>query len=476
MTMIRRDAPDQPEQSGTVADGDGTTRHFTTVSWRPGNSGGDRDNGYLLTISIAFALLIGVAAATMYVSFAAQVDYISAHKDDGPAVYLAAVSWDLAAVVFGLLGLATAMRGDSALRARMGNLLCVAASVAMNAAPATWDDPGSMLVWVGPPLLYAGVSDTIILEVQRRAMDKRGLENKHASIWGVLALILWGIVGVIAWVLRLVFAPKETIVKFRQWYLAEVAYAPGRTVAGDQAAAAELRAGSAEEIAERVRDESRAAVEAAEARATARIREAEQEAQERIQQTEEHAAEQVEAVRSEQAERADSGIAAERRLREQQQDQHQAVVEELESETNRLRRELDRTATNLREARAEAEQGRGYERQLTEVRAELDRTERLRSEALASVRQQQEENTILFAALSGRQQVEHLYDRLARHGDPRHGDPARVHELAEEFLRQGVKIESANTVARYLREHLSESGPQLAAVAGGSDASMGGAL
>lgn len=478
MTMIRGTASDQPEQSGTVKDGDGTPRRFTTVGWPPpgGGSTGDRDNGYLLTISIAFVLLIAVAGATMYVSFAAQVDYIGAHKDDGLAVYLAAISWDLAAVVFGLLGLATAMRGDSALRARMGNLLCVAASIMMNAAPATWGDPGSMLVWIGPPLLYAGVSDTIILEVQRRALAKRGLDNKHASIWSVLAIILWGVVGIIAWVLRLVFAPKQTMSMFKAWYLQEVAYAPGRTVAGDQAAAAELRAGSAEEIAERVRTESQAAVEAAEARADAHIREAEQAAQERIQQVKENAAEQVEAVVAEQSERAESEIEAERRLREQQQEQHSAAVEGLESETTRLRRELDQAATHLREARSEADQGRGYEQQLSQVSEELDRVQRLRSEALASVRQQQEESSILFAVLSGRQQVEHLYARLARVGDPRHGDPAAVHQLAEEFLRQGVKIESVNTVARYIREHMSESGPQLASVASGSDDSMGGAL
>src|SRR5699024_6789564 len=129
-------------------------------------------------------------------------------------------------------------------------------------------------------LLYATTSDTIIIEIQNRAMARRGLEAKHASLWSILGLLLGGLIGICAWFLRLVFAPVETSKKFREWYLQEVAYAPGRTVAGDQATAAELRAGSAEEIAERVRTESRAAVEAAEARADARIRQAEQDAQE----------------------------------------------------------------------------------------------------------------------------------------------------------------------------------------------------
>src|SRR5699024_12661030 len=128
------------------------------------------------------------------------------------------------AVVFGLLGLSTSMRWDSALGARIGNLLCVAASIMMHAAPATWGDPGSMLVWVGPPVLYAGVSDTIILEVQRRAMAKRGLENKHASIWSVFAIILWGVFGFLAWCVRLCFAGKETIAKFKACSLQAVPY------------------------------------------------------------------------------------------------------------------------------------------------------------------------------------------------------------------------------------------------------------
>lgn len=482
MTMLRRTPPDQLEQSGTVEDGDGATRRFTTVSWRPGgNSDSDRDYGYGIAITIAFLGIIAVSAVTMYVSYEAQLLYTDLIKGEGQtagagetslAVRLAAAAWDVAAASFAILALATAMRGDNALRARIGNLACAVASVLMNGARLDVPDEagllawmGHILVWMGPSLLYVGATDTIVWEIQRRAMERRNKPLEQASIWSVVNGLLRAVLGVLLWLIRLVFSPWKTVTLFRSWYLAEVAYAPGRTLEGDKARKALEEASKAQGFAEEVERRSAAAIAEAEADCARRVNEAEQQAQERIQQIEKNAIEQVEAATAEQTERAQSKVASEQRLREQ-----------LQSEMNRLRHELDQTASHLREARSEAEQGHGYEQQLSQTRQELDRVQRLHSEALGTMRVQQQETDILFAQLSGRQQAEHLYARLARVGDPRYGDPNAVHELAEEFLRQGVKIESAHTVARYIREHMSESGPQLASVASGSNDSMGGVL
>ena len=203
MTMIRGTTPDQLEQSGTVEDGNGATRRFTTVSWRPGgNSDNDRDYGYGIAITIAFLGIIAVSAVTMYVSYEAQLLYTDLIKGDGQtagagetslAVRLAAAAWDVAAASFAILALATAMRGDNALRARIGNLACAVASVLMNGARLDVPDEagllawmGHILVWMGPSLLYVGATDTIVWEIQRRAMERRNKPLEQASIWSVV--------------------------------------------------------------------------------------------------------------------------------------------------------------------------------------------------------------------------------------------------------------------------------------------------
>lgn len=469
MSIVGPTPPDQVDpgqvQHGTVRDGDGNRRRFTNVSWRPQASANKRDIGYGITITFAFVLLIAVAGATMYVSFAAQVDYISQHKNDDLAVFLAAISWDLAAVVFGLLGLATAMRGDSALRARIGNLLCVGASIAMNAAPASWDDPGSVLVWVGPPLLYAGVSDTIILEIQRRAMAKRGLDLAHASIWSVLSIILWGIIGVLAWILRLILAPKQTPTKFRNWYLDEIAYAPGRTVARDEARLAELRAGSAEEVAERVRVDSAAAITAAQ-----------QEAEDRVRAVEKAAAEAIRENQKRESARASAAIESERGQRLEFEKKCGREQQSLHADLERLREQSAGLRDELTQATEQADHGRSAQRDLETAHRDLEAASLRQVETRALLQQHEQEHKFLFAALSGRQQVEYLYARMSRRGDSRHGNPNFLPAIADEFLRQGVGVESAATVIRYLREKVSASGPQLAGVTGGTNGRMGDQL
>ena len=67
---------------------------------------------------------------------------------------------DAAALVFACLGIALALHGRRALRARALNLASVAASVFMNAIAAA---PGwrNLAIWAMPPIAYALASDTL---------------------------------------------------------------------------------------------------------------------------------------------------------------------------------------------------------------------------------------------------------------------------------------------------------------------------
>ena len=72
---------------------------------------------------------------------------------------------DAAALVFACLGIALALHGRRALRARALNLASVGASVFMNALAA---GPGwrNLAIWALPPVAYALASDTLIAVVR----------------------------------------------------------------------------------------------------------------------------------------------------------------------------------------------------------------------------------------------------------------------------------------------------------------------
>jgi hypothetical protein len=132
---------------------------------------------------------------------------------------------DAAALVFACLGIALALHGRRALRARALNLASVAASVFMNAIAAA---PGwrNLAIWAMPPIAYALASDTLIGVVRAWALAR------HQHLDGTLAadaatpLAILG--GLILWLLRLTFAPASTLAGFRAWVLQECPVAPGR--------------------------------------------------------------------------------------------------------------------------------------------------------------------------------------------------------------------------------------------------------
>jgi len=105
-------------------------------------------------------LALGVlAVAAAVVSYEAQYHMVFAAKNVAAVAALEAAIPDVAALVFATLGIALALHGKRAIRARVLNVAAVATSVTMNvlAAGAGWKD---LAIWAMPPVAYALASDT----------------------------------------------------------------------------------------------------------------------------------------------------------------------------------------------------------------------------------------------------------------------------------------------------------------------------
>lgn len=531
MAMLRREdsaAPAEAQDAEPTTEG----RRHTFISGNPFSQQQDktpkkpRDWGYGTAITLAFAGIIAVSAMTIYVSYEAQLVYTEDIKGDAEdqslANQLAAASWDVAAAVFAVLALATAMRGDNPLRARIGNILCAAASVLMNGArfappemASALDWIGHLIVWVGPALLYAGTTDTIVLEIQRRSLERRSLDLEHTSIWSVLAIIVGGAFGVLLWFGRFLLAPRETTRLARAWYLKEIAYAPGRTLEGDKAREALEAAAEAEGVAEEIERRSEATIAEARADYAARANAAEEKARREIEATRaEEKARADEGIRSER-QRATKAIEAERkrateavadaeaRVKELQdghaqtvqrlqdeyvantramQDKHSAEVADLRSQLERagtdagaataeLRNRYDRELTELRNnQRAEMQRMRdhaavelerkesAHRTQLEHKQHELVESSRRASELEAVNRALGEELEFMRQAASSKMRMRWLYRELGRQGDPRYGDKDHVREIAHELMPQaGMSVNSIGTAVGYLHDYLKES-------------------
>jgi hypothetical protein len=165
-----------------------------------------------------------LAAAAAAVSFAAQYRMVEATRHLPAIAALEAAIPDAAALVFACLGIALAVYGRRALRARALNLASVAASVFMNAIAAA---PGwrNLAIWAMPPIAYALASDTLIGVVRARH------QHLAAAGAGEAATPLAILGGLILWLLRLTLAPASTVAGFRAWVLEQCPVAPGRRAA-----------------------------------------------------------------------------------------------------------------------------------------------------------------------------------------------------------------------------------------------------
>jgi hypothetical protein len=166
-----------------------------------------------------------LAAASAVVSYQAQYQLVAAYKHAPVVAAVQAAIPDVAALVFASLGIALALHGRRAVRARALNVAAVATSVVMNALAAA---PGwrALAVWVLPPVAYALASDTLIGVVRAWAIARQ--QQLGARLAGEEQTPLAIVGGLLLWWLRLALAPVSTLAGFRRWVVTECPVAPGR--------------------------------------------------------------------------------------------------------------------------------------------------------------------------------------------------------------------------------------------------------
>jgi hypothetical protein len=183
---------------------------------------GDRSGAWLRNAMAGLAVL---AAAAAVVSYQAQYRMVAGYKHAPTMAALQAGIPDAAALVFASLGIALALHGKRAIRARLLNVASVGTSVAMNAlaASAGWR---ALAVWVLPPVAYALASDTLIGVVRAWAVARaRQLDDRLADDEATPLAVVGGL---LLWLLRLTIAPASTLAGFRAWVVEECPVAPGR--------------------------------------------------------------------------------------------------------------------------------------------------------------------------------------------------------------------------------------------------------
>jgi Protein of unknown function (DUF2637) len=190
----------------------------------------------------AMAGLAVLAAAAAVVSFQAQYRMVASYKHAAAIAALQAGIPDVAALVFASLGIALALHGKRALRARALNVASVATSVTMNALAAT---PGwrALAVWVLPPTAYALASDTLIGVVRAWAIARQQEAGERLAGEDSTPLAVLG--ALLLWLLRLFVAPASTLAGFRTWVIQECPVAPGRRALPTLPPAAAITAGRA---------------------------------------------------------------------------------------------------------------------------------------------------------------------------------------------------------------------------------------
>ena len=191
---------------------------------RPGAAGAgrDRSGAWLRNATVGLCVL---AAASAAVSFSAQYRMVYAARRVALVAGLEAGIPDAAALVFASLGVALALHGRRAIRARLLNVASVAASVSMNTIAAA---PGwkSVAIWAMPPVAYALASDTVIGVVRAWAIARQKALNERLADDEATPLAIVG--GLLLWLLRLGLAPASTLAGFRAWVVEECPVAPGR--------------------------------------------------------------------------------------------------------------------------------------------------------------------------------------------------------------------------------------------------------
>jgi hypothetical protein len=191
----------------------------------PADTTRDRAQAWLRS---AMAALAALAAAAAAVSWDAQYVLVRDVKHTPAIAALEAGIPDIGAVIFAALGIALALHGRRAIRARALNVACIGISLTMNALASApgWRD---LAIWVMPSAVYALASDTLIGVI--RAWVIARLQRGGQALADDEATPIALIGGLLLWLLRLALAPPSTISGFRRWAVEECPIAPGRKAA-----------------------------------------------------------------------------------------------------------------------------------------------------------------------------------------------------------------------------------------------------
>src|SRR3984957_15333933 len=186
--------PHQAAPSTATPDNEGAVISARSRHAKPG-----RDSAGIW-LYVAAAGLLALAGAAAAVSFSAQYRLVYAARRLAVAAGLEAAIPDAAALVFACLGVALALHGRRAIRARLLNMAAAGTSVTMNviAAAPGWRD---LAIWAMPPIAYALASDTLIGVVRAWALARH--QQHAAAPAGEEATPLAVLGGLFLWLLRL---------------------------------------------------------------------------------------------------------------------------------------------------------------------------------------------------------------------------------------------------------------------------------
>jgi hypothetical protein len=180
-------------------------------------AGAERPPGSVLIASATWLLAI-LDAGLLYVSYAAQYQYIFAVKNAQAPAMIEAAMLDAGMIILSALGIGLAMRGKASKTERFLIMTCSAASAGMNFAaanPASWR---SVAAYTAAPVFLAIITDRVISVIRRHVLpgdtESAWAWLGHATVHAARLAVL-----VALYLLRTLLAPKETAKGLRRMVL-----------------------------------------------------------------------------------------------------------------------------------------------------------------------------------------------------------------------------------------------------------------
>ena len=200
-------------------------------------AGAERPPGSVLIATAAWLLTL-IGGGALYVSFAAQRQYVFDARRQDMASIIEALLLDALMIVFTLLALGLSRAGKSSRAERALILGCAAASAYMNASAADTASPRSVVAYTVAPVALAVVVDRVVAVIRRHV-----LADNEASAWTILGHSLMAAarlaVLVALYVLRLALDPSPTAKGLRRAVLNAAPLPAGQPEVKVFAAAAE---------------------------------------------------------------------------------------------------------------------------------------------------------------------------------------------------------------------------------------------